>query len=173
MTRETRIGHGIDVHPFIDHEHSKPLDKLHIRLCGIPVPHERALHGHSDADAGLHALVDALLGAMGEGDIGSHFPDDDMSWKGADSNRFLLHAFQLLTQKGGQITNIDITILAEKPRIAPHRDTMRNHIASMLKLAPARVNIKATTTEKLGFLGRSEGVAAQAVVAITLPVGEA
>ncbi len=170
MTRETRVGLGIDVHPFMDHEPEKPNDKRHIRMCGIPVPHERAVHGHSDADVGLHALVDAILGAIGAGDIGQHFPDDDMAWKGANSDRFLLQAFQLLTQKGGQIINIDITILTEKPRIAPHRDTMKKHIASLLKLSEDRVNIKATTTEKLGFIGRNEGLAAHAIVAVSLPV---
>lgn len=170
MTRETRVGLGIDIHPFIRHEPTRPVDKLHIRMCGIHIPHERALQGHSDADAGLHALVDAMLGAMGEGDIGQHFPDDDITWKGADSSRFLLHVFQLLTQRGGHIVNIDMTILAEKPRIAPYRKAMQQHIAGMLKLEESRVNIKATTTEKLGFIGRAEGIAAQAVVAVSLPV---
>jgi 2-C-methyl-D-erythritol 4-phosphate cytidylyltransferase / 2-C-methyl-D-erythritol 2,4-cyclodiphosphate synthase len=170
MTRETRVGLGIDVHPFTTHDNTRPLDKRAIRLCGVEIPYERALQGHSDADAGLHALVDAILGAIGEGDIGSHFPDDDIQWKGADSSRFLLHAFKLLTQRGGTIINLDVTILAEKPRIAPHRETMREHVASLLKLDKDRVSIKATTTEKLGFIGRAEGIAAQAIVAVSLPV---
>ncbi len=162
---ETRVGMGLDVHHFVPHDGPQH----NITLCGIKVPHDKRLHGHSDADAGLHALVDAILGAIGEGDIGQHFPPDDPQWAGADSSRFLIHAFQLLKAKGGEIVNIDITIIGEKPRISPFRAQMVSQVAGLLKLSNDRVNIKATTTEKLGFLGRGEGLAAQAVVSIKVP----
>lgn len=166
---ETRIGSGTDVHNFIPHDEAAPLAQRTIALCGVKVASEMALQGHSDADAGLHALVDALLGAIGGGDIGAHFPPDDPKWTGADSSRFLIHAYQLLKERGGDIVNIDITFLCEKPKIAPHRDAMRERIAGLLKMDTDRINIKATTTEKLGFLGRGEGLAAQAVVSVRVP----
>lgn len=166
---ETRVGTGIDIHPFVAHDANTPPAQRTVTLCGVKIPHEFRLHGHSDADAGLHALVDAILGAIGAGDIGQHFPPDDRTWAGADSSRFLIHAYQMLKTKGGDIVNIDITILGEKPRIAPFREQMVNRIADMLKLSPDRINIKATTTEKLGFLGRGEGLGAQAAVAVKLP----
>lgn len=165
-TFETRVGMGFDVHPFATHTEQK-----HITLSGIKIPHTHQLAGHSDADVALHALVDALLGAIGEGDIGQHFPCDDPKWKGADSKRFLLHAFELVKQQGGEITNIDLTIIGEQPKISPYREPMRQQIASLLRLDVRRVNVKATTTEKLGFLGRSEGLAAQAVATVQFPKG--
>lgn len=168
---ETRVGMGFDAHPFAAHDHSLSTQKRTIALCGVQLPFEQRLLGHSDADAGLHALVDALLGAIGAGDIGIHFPSDDPKWAGADSARFLLHAYKLLKEKGGDIVNIDITFLCERPKIATHRQQMVAQVASLLKIAPDRVNVKATTTEKMGFLGRGEGLAAQAVVAVRLPVG--
>lgn len=160
--QETRVGMGFDVHPF----DTSP-DKQ-ITLCGLKLPHTHALKGHSDADVGLHALVDALLGTMGEGDIGQHFPCNDPKWKGADSQQFLLHATSLLKQRQGEIVNIDLTFIGEEPKISPYRDAMRQQLATLLKLDIRRVNIKATTTEKLGFLGRSEGLAAQAVVTVRI-----
>lgn len=173
MDYETRIGMGTDVHGFVPHDPSASPQQRHVTLCGVKIPHEMRLSGHSDADAGLHALVDALLGAIGAGDIGLHFPDDDPAWAGADSTRFLMYAYQLLTERAGKIVNIDITLLCERPRILPYRDAMRARIAGLLKLDAGRVSVKATTTEKLGFLGRSEGLAAQAVVSVRLPMAEA
>jgi len=168
---ETRIGFGVDAHPFAPHDSGKPVARRSVALCGVKIPHDQRLQGHSDADAGLHALVDALLGTIGAGDIGRHFPPDDPQWAGADSARFLLHTYQLLKAKGGDIVNIDITVICEKPHIAPYREQMAARVASLLKLAPERVNVKATTTEKMGFLGRGEGLMAQAAVAVRLPLG--
>lgn len=167
---ETRTGMGVDVHPFRDHDADTPPEQRHIALCGLHVPCDKAVVGHSDADCALHALVDALLGTIGAGDIGMHFPPEDPRWAGADSSRFLLHAYSLLREKGGEIVNIDLTILCERPKISPLRAQMQQHIAKLLKLEVSRVNIKATTTEKLGFLGRGEGIAAQAVATVRLPV---
>jgi 2-C-methyl-D-erythritol 4-phosphate cytidylyltransferase/2-C-methyl-D-erythritol 2,4-cyclodiphosphate synthase len=158
---ETRTGFGFDVHRFC--EGSK------IMLCGVPVPHDRALLGHSDADVGLHALTDALLGAIGAGDIGSHFPPSDPRWRGAPSEVFLRHAAALVGQAGGAIVNVDVTLICERPKIGRHREAMRARIAELLALSPARVSIKATTTEELGFTGRGEGIAAQAVATTRLP----
>lgn len=166
---ETRIGTGIDIHNFVPHDEGKPPHLRGVTLGGIKIPYERKLQGHSDADAVLHALVDAILGAIGEDDIGKHFENDDPAWAGANSARFLLHAYQLLKSRGGDIVNIDITIICQAPKISPHREEMRNHIANLLKLKPTRVNVKATTTEWLGFLGRGEGLAAQAAVSIRMP----
>jgi 2-C-methyl-D-erythritol 4-phosphate cytidylyltransferase/2-C-methyl-D-erythritol 2,4-cyclodiphosphate synthase len=135
----------------------------------VAIPHERGLIGHSDADVALHALTDALLGAIGAGDIGDHFPPSDPQWRGAPSALFLEHARDLVTRAGGRIAHCDITIICEAPRIGPHRDAMRQRIAALLRLSPARVSIKATTTERLGFTGRGEGVAAQAIATILLP----
>lgn len=158
---DIRSGLGYDVHSFEDGDR--------VILGGITIPHDRKLKGHSDADVALHALTDAVLGAIGEGDIGSHFPPDDLQWQGASSDIFLKHAARLLSDKGGVIANIDLTIICEAPKILPHRDDIRRNIAEILALAPERVSIKATTTEKLGFTGRKEGIAAQAIATIRLP----
>ena len=138
-------------------------------VCGVEVESELALKGHSDADVGLHALVDALLGAMAEGDIGTHFPPSDKQWKNADSAKFVAHAVQLLKEKGGEIEHVDITLIAEKPKIGPHRDAIREKLVELLSVSHDRVSVKATTTEKLGFTGRGEGMAAQAIATIRLP----
>ncbi|MBV7256498.1 bifunctional 2-C-methyl-D-erythritol 4-phosphate cytidylyltransferase/2-C-methyl-D-erythritol 2,4-cyclodiphosphate synthase [Pacificimonas sp. WHA3] len=156
--RGFRTGFGYDVHRFAAGES--------VCLCGINVPHSRSLAGHSDADVGLHALTDALLGAIGAGDIGDHFPPGDPEWKGAASGRFLRHAADLVTASGGSIENVDVTLICEAPRIGPHRQAMRERVAEILRLPVDRVSVKATTTEKLGFTGRREGIAAQAVAAI-------
>lgn len=156
--RQTRIGQGFDVHAF------GPGD--HVWLCGLRIDHDRALVGHSDADAGLHALTDALLGAVGEGDIGDHFPPTDPRWKDADSSVFLKHAGALVAARGGRIVNVDVTLICEAPKIKPHRAAMRARIAELLAITAEQVSVKATTTESLGFTGRGEGIAAQAVVAV-------
>ena len=161
-TRMTRIGQGFDVHKF------GPGDA--VWLCGVRIVHDQGLVGHSDADVGLHALTDALLGAIGEGDIGDHFPPSDPTWKGADSSMFLRHAGSLICNRGGEIINVDVTLICEAPKIKPHREAMRGRIAELLGLAVGRVSVKATTTEQLGFTGRGEGMAAQAVAAVTVPV---
>jgi 2-C-methyl-D-erythritol 4-phosphate cytidylyltransferase/2-C-methyl-D-erythritol 2,4-cyclodiphosphate synthase len=158
---ESRIGMGYDVHKFIAGDH--------VWLCGIRLAHDRALEGHSDADAGLHALTDAILGAIGEGDIGVHFPPSDERWRDAPSWKFLDHAANLVRRKGGAIVHCDVTIICERPKISPHRDAMRARIAELLALDIARVSVKATTTEGLGFTGRREGLAAQAVATVRLP----
>lgn len=159
---ETRIGMGFDVHKFIDGGSG-------IIICGVPVPYSRRLEGHSDADVGLHAIADALLGAIGQGDIGLHFPPDDDKWKNADSAVFISHILELLKKKGGQIINIDATIICEEPKIGPYREAMKKNVAEIAKINESRVNIKATTTEGLGFLGRKEGIAAQSVVTVSMP----
>jgi 2-C-methyl-D-erythritol 4-phosphate cytidylyltransferase/2-C-methyl-D-erythritol 2,4-cyclodiphosphate synthase len=151
-----RIGTGFDVHGF------EPGDA--VILCGVRIPHTRKLEGHSDADAGWHALTDAILGAAALGDIGDHFPPSDPQWKGANSLVFLKHAVKLAADRGLKVVNADITLLCEKPKIAPHREAMRAATAEALGIDIGRVSIKATTTEKLGFLGREEGIAAQASV---------
>jgi 2-C-methyl-D-erythritol 4-phosphate cytidylyltransferase/2-C-methyl-D-erythritol 2,4-cyclodiphosphate synthase len=151
-----RIGTGFDVHGF------EPGDA--VILCGVRIPHTKKLQGHSDADAGWHALTDAILGALALGDIGDHFSPSDPKWKGADSRVFLAHAVKLAQAGGYRIANADITILAERPKIAPHRDAMRTATAEVLGVTPDAVSVKATTTEKLGFVGREEGIAAQASV---------
>jgi 2-C-methyl-D-erythritol 4-phosphate cytidylyltransferase/2-C-methyl-D-erythritol 2,4-cyclodiphosphate synthase len=133
------------------------------------VPHAKALAGHSDADVGLHALTDALLGAIGDGDIGSHFPPSDPQWKGAYSGRFLSHARDLVAARGGVIDHVDVTIICEAPKIGPHRKAMRARLADLLRLPVGRTSVKATTTERLGFTGRGEGIAAQAVATVRLP----
>jgi len=153
-----RIGSGIDVHAF------GPGD--HVMLGGVRIPSAQGVMAHSDGDVLLHALTDALLGAAGLGDIGQHFPDSDARWKGADSTQFVRHAMQLLADRGWSLVNADLTLLGETPRIARHRDAIRASVAAAMGVAPEVVNLKATTTEKLGFLGRSEGLAAQAVVLI-------
>jgi 2-C-methyl-D-erythritol 4-phosphate cytidylyltransferase/2-C-methyl-D-erythritol 2,4-cyclodiphosphate synthase len=158
--RETRVGSGVDVHAF------GPGDS--VRLGGVDIPHNKSLAGHSDADVALHALTDAILGAIGDGDIGSHFPPSDARWRGADSSQFLAHAADLLRRRHGALVHIDLTIICEQPRIGPHREAMRARIADILALDVSRISVKATTTEGLGFTGRSEGIAAQASVTITV-----
>ena len=154
-----RIGSGIDVHAF------GPGDFL--MLGGVRIPHARGVVAHSDGDVVLHALCDALLGAAGLGDIGQHFSDRDPRWRGADSGVFVEQVMSLLRERGLRVVNADLTVLGEEPRVAPHREAMRRQIAQLLGVEPASVNIKATTTERLGFLGRGEGIAAQAVVLLT------
>ncbi len=166
---ETRTGMGFDVHALKPHDADTPMSQQYIKLCGIKIPFTHYLEGHSDADVGLHALVDAILGAIGAGDIGMHFPPDDRKWQGADSERFLLHAYELLKARGGELVHMDVTLICERPKVSQHREDMIKHIAATLKIAPDRVSVKATTTEKLGFTGRSEGIAAQAVATIKLP----
>lgn len=159
--QQMRIGQGFDAHRWGPGES--------VWLCGVEITHDQTLIGHSDADAGLHALTDALLGAAGLGDIGDHFPPTDPQWKGAPSDLFLRHAIELIRQRGGEIVNVDVTLISERPKIKPHRAAMRQRVADILSLELDRVSIKATTTEKMGFTGREEGLAAQAVCLITLP----
>ena len=154
-------GMGFDVHAF------GPGNS--VCIGGVEIPHDRGLIGHSDADVALHALTDALLGAIGAGDIGDHFPPGDPEWRGAPSALFLEHARELVTAAGGRVVHCDITIICEAPRIGPHRDAMRDRIAGLLRLPRSRISIKATTTERLGFTGRGEGVAAQAVATVLMP----
>lgn len=156
-----RIGQGVDVHRF---DESRPLI-----LGGVRISETGGLQGHSDADAALHALADAMFGAMGAGDIGEHFPSDEIQWKGANSATFVIRALELLREKNGTINNVDVTVIAQKPRLAPHRAAMRNSIARILGLPIDRVSVKATTTDHLGFTGREEGICAMAIVAIELP----
>ena len=160
----TRTGLGFDVHAF---DHDAPA--THVILCGVKVPHEHKLKGHSDADVGLHALTDALLGAIGQGDIGLHFPPSDNTFKDMDSAIFLKKAVDLVTEHGGKIANVDITLICERPKITPHAESMRTRVAEILSIDGARVNIKATTTERLGFTGRNEGIAAQAIASVLMP----
>ena len=161
QARVTRVGQGFDAHRF------GPGDE--VWLCGVKIAHDKALVGHSDADAGLHALTDALLGAVGQGDIGDHFPPSDPKWRGAASDQFLLHALQLVRAAGGQVINADVTLICEEPRIKPHREAMRARLAELLELPLDRISVKATTTEAMGFTGRREGLAAQAIVAVETP----
>lgn len=156
-----RIGQGVDVHPFDD---SRPL-----LLGGVRISESGGLAGHSDADAVLHALTDALLGAAGAGDIGHYFPSSDERWRNAESSRFVAEARRIVTEMDGEIANVDVTIIAEKPKLAPHRDAMQAKIAHLLDLPSGRVNVKATTTDHLGFIGRGEGICAMAIVAIEVP----
>jgi 2-C-methyl-D-erythritol 4-phosphate cytidylyltransferase/2-C-methyl-D-erythritol 2,4-cyclodiphosphate synthase len=158
---ETRVATGFDVHAF------GPGD--HVWLCGVKVPHERGLVGHSDADVGLHALTDALLGTIGAGDIGQHFPPSDMRWKGASSDQFLRHAASMVTARGGRVLHVDVTIVCERPKVGPHRAAMVARLAEILGIEPDRCSVKATTTEGLGFTGRREGIAAQAACTVRLP----
>jgi len=155
---DVRTGMGFDVHRFADGNQ--------VMLCGINIAHDHGLEGHSDADVGLHALTDAILGAIGAGDIGSHFPPSDPQWKDVASDVFLRHAGELVKDGGGRISNVDVTLICEAPKIGPHRDAMRKRIAQILEIADARIGVKATTTERLGFTGRGEGIAAQAVATV-------
>ncbi len=158
---EFRSGHGFDVHEF------EPGDA--VILCGVSIPHEKKLKGHSDADAGMHALTDAILGAISAGDIGDHFPPSEQKWKGAPSRIFLEKARDLVIEKGGAITHCDVTLICEAPKIGPHRAKMRAALAGILGISPERVSVKATTTEQLGFTGRREGIAAHATATVRLP----
>lgn len=151
-----RIGQGFDVHAF---QEGRPLI-----IGGIEIPHTKGLLGHSDADVLLHAITDAALGAIGEGDIGRHFPDTDPAYKDADSAKLLGHIWKIVEDKGYALGNVDCTILAQKPKMAPYIERMRNRIAQLLHADPSQVNVKATTTEKLGFVGREEGIAALATI---------
>jgi 2-C-methyl-D-erythritol 2,4-cyclodiphosphate synthase len=154
-----RIGSGIDVHAFGAGDH--------VMLGGVRVPHSHGVRAHSDGDVLLHALCDALLGAIGAGDIGQHFPDSDPAWRGAASERFVAAALAQVKGRGFRLVNADLTLLAEAPRLGRYREAIRERVAQLLEVEPTAVNIKATTTEQLGFLGRAEGLAAQAVVLIT------
>jgi 2-C-methyl-D-erythritol 4-phosphate cytidylyltransferase/2-C-methyl-D-erythritol 2,4-cyclodiphosphate synthase len=156
--RIIRTGQGFDAHRFGPGEA--------VWLCGVKIAHDRALVGHSDADAGLHALTDAILGALGEGDIGDHFPPSDPQWKGAASDLFLRHAADLVARRGGRILHVDVTLVCEQPKIKPHRQAMRKRLAEILGLPLDRVSVKATTTEGMGFTGRGEGLAAQAIATV-------
>lgn len=156
-----RIGSGFDVHAF---EAGRPLV-----LCGVTVPHEFGLAGHSDADVGLHALCDAIYGALAEGDIGRHFPPSEAAWKDADSARFLVHAAGRIAARGGVLSNADVTLICERPKITPYAPAMITRLAGLMQVESGRISVKATTTERLGFTGRGEGIAAQAVVTVLLP----
>jgi 2-C-methyl-D-erythritol 4-phosphate cytidylyltransferase/2-C-methyl-D-erythritol 2,4-cyclodiphosphate synthase len=158
---ETRTAFGFDVHAFAAGDA--------VMLGGIAIPHSQMLGGHSDADVALHALTDAVLGTIGAGDIGQHFPPSDPQWRGASSDRFLRHAVQLLAERGGRIVHLDLTLICEAPRIGPHRQAMSESIARIAGIPAERVSVKATTTEGLGFTGRREGIAAQAVATVELP----
>lgn len=160
--RATCVGHGVDAHRFGEGDH--------VTLCGVRIPHDKGLIGHSDADAGWHALVDAILGALGDGDIGAHFPPSDPKWKGADSGRFLRHAADLAAKAGARIVHVDVTLICERPKVGPHREAMRARTAEVLGLPLGRVSIKATTTERMGFTGREEGLAAQATATLERPI---
>ncbi len=157
-TPDFRIGSGFDVHPFEEGDH--------VILCGLTIPHDRGLAGHSDSDVGLHALTDALLGTISAGDIGSHFPPSDPQWRGVDSAVFLKHAADLVADRQGSIRHIDLTLICEAPKVGPHREKMRARLAEILSLEVDRVSVKATTTDGLGFLGRKEGIAAQATATV-------
>ena len=159
---ETRVGTGCDVHRFTEGDH--------VMLCGVRVPHTHKLLGHSDADVALHAATDAILGAIGAGDIGAHFPPSNAAYKNAPSEKFLAHAMALLRARGGSLTHLDVTIICERPKIGPHRDAMVASISRIAGVEPGRVSVKATTTEGLGFTGRSEGIAAQASATVRVAI---
>jgi 2-C-methyl-D-erythritol 4-phosphate cytidylyltransferase / 2-C-methyl-D-erythritol 2,4-cyclodiphosphate synthase len=158
---DIRTGTGYDVHAFGDGDH--------LMICGVRIPHSRGFLAHSDGDVGLHALVDAILGALADGDIGSHFPPSDDKWKGAESNRFLDYAMQRVRARGGRVASLEVTLICERPKIGPHRDAMRARIAEIADVPVSRVSVKATTSERLGFTGREEGIAATASATIRLP----
>ncbi|HXI87162.1 MAG TPA: bifunctional 2-C-methyl-D-erythritol 4-phosphate cytidylyltransferase/2-C-methyl-D-erythritol 2,4-cyclodiphosphate synthase [Parvularculaceae bacterium] len=159
--QEFRTGHGYDVHAFEPGEA--------VILCGVKIAHTAKLKGHSDADAGMHALTDAILGAISAGDIGDHFPPSDPKWKGAPSRVFLEKACDLVRKRGGAVTHCDVTLICEAPRIGPHRQAMREALGAIMKLSPNCISVKATTTEELGFTGRREGIAAMATATVRLP----
>lgn len=160
----TRTGSGYDVHVL---ESGRPLI-----LCGVTVPHEKGLAGHSDADVGIHALCDAIYGALADGDIGRHFPPSESQWKDADSARFLRHAAERIAGRGGVLVNADVTLICEQPKITPHAPAMRARLADLLGVPLGRISVKATTTEKLGFTGRKEGIACMAAVSILVPAAD-
>jgi 2-C-methyl-D-erythritol 4-phosphate cytidylyltransferase / 2-C-methyl-D-erythritol 2,4-cyclodiphosphate synthase len=164
MLGDIRTGTGYDVHAFGEGDH--------VWLCGVRVPHSKGFLAHSDGDVGLHALVDAILGALADGDIGSHFPPSDMKWKGASSDQFLKYAIERVTARGGRVANLEVTMICERPKIGPLRDTMRTRIAEISGVDISRVAVKATTSERLGFTGREEGIAATASATIRLPWSE-
>mgnify|MGYP003393079194 CR=1 FL=1 len=158
---DIRTGFGFDVHRLVPGTHTN--------LCGVKIPHTHQLEGHSDADVALHALCDAIFGALADGDIGQHFPPSDPQWQGKDSAHFVHYAVDRVRKRGGVIAHVDVTLLCEQPRIGPHRDAMRARLAEMLEIDLSRIAVKATTTERLGFTGREEGIAAQAVATLRLP----
>lgn len=158
---DVRTGNGYDVHSFAEGDH--------VVLCGVKIPHSRKLTGHSDADVGLHALTDALLATRGAGDIGTHFPPSDPQWKDASSHTFTEYAVQLVRKHGGRIANADITFICEAPKIGPYREAMRAELSRILGISPERISVKASTNEKLGFIGRSEGIAAIATATVVYP----
>jgi 2-C-methyl-D-erythritol 4-phosphate cytidylyltransferase/2-C-methyl-D-erythritol 2,4-cyclodiphosphate synthase len=158
---DVRTGNGFDVHAFADGDH--------VMLGGVRIPHSRGVTGHSDADVALHALVDAILGAISDGDIGLHFPPSDPQWKGASSDQFLAFACERVRARGGMIAHLDVTVVCEAPRVSPHRDAMRERIAAIAGISPTRVAMKATTSEKMGFTGREEGIVAMATATVRLP----
>ncbi|NRP11861.1 2-C-methyl-D-erythritol 2,4-cyclodiphosphate synthase [Aliiroseovarius sp. xm-m-379] len=155
---DIRVGQGYDVHAFEEGDH--------VILCGVKIPHERKLKGHSDADVGMHALTDAIYGALADGDIGQHFPPSDPQWKGAESDIFLRHAVGRVRDRGYRISNVDVTLICERPKIGPHAIAMRAALATIMGLEPDRVSVKATTSERLGFTGREEGIASMAVATL-------
>ncbi len=157
---DIRVGHGYDTHQFVDGSG--------VWLCGVNVPHNKSLKGHSDADVGLHALTDALLATIGAGDIGSHFPPSDDKWKGAKSDQFLKHAVDLVHDSGGTITHMDVTLLCEAPKIGPHRDNMREVISGISGVEISRISVKATTNERMGYIGREEGMTALATATVVM-----
>lgn len=156
-----RVGLGYDVHAFAEGRK--------LMLCGVEIPHDKGLAGHSDADVGIHTLCDAIYGALAEGDIGRHFPPSDNKWRDMDSARFLIHAGELIRNKGGMLVNADVTLICERPKIGPHAQTMRERLADLLQVPVNRISVKATTSERLGFTGREEGIAATAAVSIMVP----
>ena len=158
-----RIGTGFDVHAMAENR-----DMI---ICGIKIPHEMGLAGHSDADVGIHALCDAIYGALAEGDIGQHFPPSENTWNDADSARFLRPAVERIAARGGRLATADVTIICERPKIGPHAPSMRERLAELMGVSIDLVSVKATTTEKLGFTGRGEGIAAQAAVIVLMPEG--
>ena len=164
VPQEVRVGQGFDVHAFGEGDS--------VMLCGVRIPFSRGVVGHSDADVGLHALTDALLAALGEGDIGQHFPPSDPQWRGAASEIFLRFAVERVAARGGTISLLDVTLVCEEPKIAPHREAMRARIGEIARVSPARVSVKATTSERLGFTGRREGLAAFALATVRLPADE-
>lgn len=158
---DVRLGNGFDVHAFCDGDH--------VWLCGVKVPHGRGLLGHSDADVGMHALTDAIYGALALGDIGQHFPPSDPQWKGAESHIFLSHAMEQARQRGFTLGNADVTLICERPKIGPHAPAMRAALAAIMGVDQDRVSVKATTSERLGFTGREEGIAAIATATLVKP----
>ena len=158
---DIRVGNGFDVHAFCPGDH--------LWLCGVKIPHTRGLLGHSDADVGMHALTDAIYGALAAGDIGRHFPPSDPQWKGAASHIFLSHAVDLARQRGFTLGNADVTLICERPKIGPHAIAMQMELARIMAVDPTRISVKATTSEQLGFTGREEGIAAIATTALVAP----